>query len=288
MEIYELRYFLVAAELENVNKAALKLSISAPAVSRAIARLEEELGVQLFERIGRNIVLSANGKHLQREVSRLVGSLDEIKLKFKPRHFDHSIAITGTEFGLSTYISSTIKKIKLSKAPFSAEIKVGQSSKEVERAVLDGESHLGIIARDPGSHFQKVRLGILKSRVYVGENHEIYKFAKIGKEVPVENVLKFEFVGFLNKDIFEQASAVSADGWRDDKFPRKLGLKAESIEAALRSIEDGLYLSYLPEAIATNRAMLPLKISGCPYKCETEIFLLARKDLDLSWMRFLF
>jgi DNA-binding transcriptional LysR family regulator len=285
MEIYELQYFLAAAELESIHKAAVRLRVSSPAVSRAVARLEEELGVLLFERVGRNIALSNHGRKLQREASRVT----ELKSKFKPAGFAYSISIAGTEFGLSAFLSKTIQKLKASKVPFSIEVKIGSSSKEVERIIADGEAQLGIIGRVPSSQFQVKQIGHLKSRVYVGEGHSVYAAAKSQKEIGIETVLQHEFAGFLEPFVFELGAAnVSADGWRDDKFPRKIGLRAESIESALRAVEAGLYISYLPEAIAENRKLFPIKVTGCPYKCETDVFLLATRKTEFGWMNALF
>ena len=62
MELQQLKYFRVAAELQHVTRAAEKLFVSQSAISRAITQLEEELGVQLFNRQGRAIVLTRYGK----------------------------------------------------------------------------------------------------------------------------------------------------------------------------------------------------------------------------------
>ncbi len=62
MEIAQLRYFLVAAEEENLSSAARKLFISQPALSRSISKLEEELGVKLFHHNSNRIMLNENGR----------------------------------------------------------------------------------------------------------------------------------------------------------------------------------------------------------------------------------
>ena len=61
MELRHLRYFLRAAEL----LAAESLYVSQPALSAQIKQLEDELGVQLFARVGRNVGLATNCTNLE-------------------------------------------------------------------------------------------------------------------------------------------------------------------------------------------------------------------------------
>jgi DNA-binding transcriptional LysR family regulator len=62
MELRHLRYFVAVAEEENISKAALKLHVSQPGVSRQIHDLEDELGFQLFERSAKAVRLTAAGR----------------------------------------------------------------------------------------------------------------------------------------------------------------------------------------------------------------------------------
>lgn len=62
MEIRQLRYFIEVAEREHISEAAIHLHVAQSAVSRQIANLEDELGVELFERVGRNVKLTQIGK----------------------------------------------------------------------------------------------------------------------------------------------------------------------------------------------------------------------------------
>ncbi len=62
MELRHLRYFVAVAEAENVSRAALKLHVSQPGISRQIRDLEEEIGFPLFERSAQSLRLTAAGK----------------------------------------------------------------------------------------------------------------------------------------------------------------------------------------------------------------------------------
>lgn len=76
MNLYHLRYFTVLAQFEHYTKAAEHLAIAQPSLSHAIASLEEEIGVKLFEKHGRNIILTKYGKAFLQDVKKILEQLD--------------------------------------------------------------------------------------------------------------------------------------------------------------------------------------------------------------------
>jgi len=62
MELVQVRYFVTAARFQNLSKAAHILNISQPALSKSISKLEDELGVHLFDRTGKKITLNERGE----------------------------------------------------------------------------------------------------------------------------------------------------------------------------------------------------------------------------------
>lgn len=64
MEWQQLEYFIAIAKQQHMTNAAKELSVTQPALSRSIATLEKEFGVELFERRGRNLVLNRYGQLL--------------------------------------------------------------------------------------------------------------------------------------------------------------------------------------------------------------------------------
>lgn len=79
MELLQLQYFKTIAECQHITKAANKLMVSQPSLSNTLARIENELGVQLFDRQGRNIVLNSYGKIVLRHANNILREIDNIK-----------------------------------------------------------------------------------------------------------------------------------------------------------------------------------------------------------------
>lgn len=79
MELLQLQYFRTAARLEHMTKAADQLRIAQPALSKTISRLEEDLGVPLFDRANRQIRLNAFGKAFLAKVDAALSLLEEGK-----------------------------------------------------------------------------------------------------------------------------------------------------------------------------------------------------------------
>src|SRR5579859_6480566 len=64
MDLRHARTFVTVAELGTVSKAALRLRIAQPALSRQLIELERELGLKLFDRVGRRLLLTGEGEQL--------------------------------------------------------------------------------------------------------------------------------------------------------------------------------------------------------------------------------
>ncbi len=79
MELLQLQYFKTIAECQHITKAANKLMISQPSLSNTLSRIENELGVQLFDRQGRNIILNSYGRIVLEHANNILRELDNIR-----------------------------------------------------------------------------------------------------------------------------------------------------------------------------------------------------------------
>ena len=76
MEVHQLRYFVAAAEVSNISRAAQNLHVSQPALSRQIGLLEEELGVKLFSRIRQRVQLTEAGRFFHAKARQILCDME--------------------------------------------------------------------------------------------------------------------------------------------------------------------------------------------------------------------
>ena len=81
MELRHLRYFVAVGEEQHFGRAAERLRIAQPALSRQIQDLEKELGFTLFDRLPRGVKLSAAGKLFLSDARRILQEVEEAKLR---------------------------------------------------------------------------------------------------------------------------------------------------------------------------------------------------------------
>ena len=114
MELRVLRYFLAVAREENITKAAAMLHLTQPTLSRQLMQLEEELGVQLFQRSRYRIILTNDGMLLRRRAQELVDLADKTAREFSDRETElmGEIAIGAGETRSMTALSRAIQSFR--------------------------------------------------------------------------------------------------------------------------------------------------------------------------------
>lgn len=142
MELRVLNYFLAIAREENFTKAAQQLHVTQPTLSRQIAQLEEELGVELFVRSNHNIILTEDGMILKRRAQELLSLADKTKRDFlhKEENLEGTISIGSGEFRstrcLTDCIAAFQEKYPLVKYEFYSG-NAGNIRDGIERGLLD-------------------------------------------------------------------------------------------------------------------------------------------------------
>lgn len=88
MSLAQLHYFVTVAEEQNVGRAAERLCVAQPPLSRQIRSLENELGVPLFQRTSRGMRLLPNGAKFLVHARRILAEVDVAREAMRPAEVD--------------------------------------------------------------------------------------------------------------------------------------------------------------------------------------------------------
>jgi len=112
MNLILLKYFQVVAQENHITRASQKLNIAQPALSYSIARLESDLGVQLFDRVGRQIILNDCGRKLLERVNVILDNWETARSEVKQyqREITQHVKIAVTSMMLSQNLILDFKK----------------------------------------------------------------------------------------------------------------------------------------------------------------------------------
>lgn len=103
MTLNQLQYFYQAAVLQHFNQAAEKMNISEPSLSRSISALEDELGITLFEKRGRNVALTKAGEIFLEHVTQILDDVKRMETQM------HQLATDGGHINIA-YVSPLARK----------------------------------------------------------------------------------------------------------------------------------------------------------------------------------
>ncbi|SRR6266480_1916621 len=155
MDLRRLRTFVAVAELGTVSKAAVRLRIGQPALSRQIGDLQQELGLRLFDRVGRGLALTAEGKQLLADCRRVMTDLDAVR--------EHAEVLRRGDRGVLKIAAPphTIESVLARFLPQYAErfpnvnVELIEALGAEQTAMLErGEIHVGIRLEQGGPRFE--------------------------------------------------------------------------------------------------------------------------------------
>lgn len=244
MELRQLRYFIEVAEREHISEAAIHLHVAQSAVSRQIANLEDELRVQLFERIGRNVKLTPIGKiFLEHSVSAIKA------IDFAKKQIDEYLdPEKGTiKIGFPTSLAghllpTVISAFKREHPNVAFHLRQGSYNYLIE-AVKTREINLAFLGPLPPKD------SILINKILFTENFSVllnanHPFAKKDK-IPLIDLRNEDFVLFpegyiMQKLVVEACNSVG--------FTPKVSSEGEDMDAIKGLVAAGIGLTLLPES----------------------------------------
>ena len=263
-----LHYFSTLAELQHYGNAAKALNISQPGLSHAIRSLEEEFGLPLFEKTGRNVRLSPYGVELKKHIDVILNGLDELDQKISDFHREDKVIRIASVYPLAgSFIPELIQSCSV-KFPFAI---YNGMTPDILHGLENMTYDLGFCSAQPSSELfeycsvQKSYVGIVVPK---------------GHELIIKETFSFRDITTYPQIFFTRTSPMrklQEQIYKDYQISAAPVCEAEEIEVILNMIEHGFGISVLPYLdIFKNRNVDVLPLSET--KWESTFYAIRRRD----------
>ncbi|QMU31341.1 LysR family transcriptional regulator [Adhaeribacter radiodurans] len=274
MELRHLLYFKTVAEELHFRKAASKLHISQPPLSRQIKELEEELGVVLFNRSNKQVSLTPAGQFFKKEIDQIFSQLEESKNLLKQIHG----AIT-TQLRIG-YISSTyqahlvniLKKLH-TELPFTKTRLYEVPTVKQIKALEEGKLDVGIMRAPVSSEKLKTITLFQDPFTVVFRQNSI----ELPGQEAVSQYLKHQPFIFFNQDYAPDYYRKLVEICQRLGFYPDVVHEANNIHSILQLVESGLGVSIVPASVKAQCTSLKLSFYDLNYLPITTEVVLAYK-----------
>ena len=248
MELRHLRYFVMAAEERNISRAAARLNISQPAVSRQIKDLEDEFGAALFERGGSGLELTEAGEFAlphARDLLRRAGDLSTA-MESLNRPSLRSLKVGFIPTALSGFLAKGLRKFNREHKDVCTQIRE-MSPMEQEKALRDGEIDLALLGTACPQLLEEYNVeSILKTpmAIVLPDDHLL----ALRDSIDLAELGDDSFVSLHEKN-FPGRPALLADLFGRAGINPEVSLKAEGLQEMLGLVAGGAGVGVLPEDV---------------------------------------
>lgn len=254
----KLRIFHTAAESGSFTHAAEKLGMSQSAVSRQISALEDDLGLKLFIRHARGLVLTEVGEQLFRTAHRMHWELQQVETQMsESQEVPTGPLVVTTTVGIgSTWLSSRIYEFLLLYPDIQIEIKLNDA--ELDLAMREADVAIRLHRPNQSEMIQRklftVHNHFYASHAYLQEHGEPqsvedldqHRLISFGEPVP-------SFLGDIN--YLERLG-------RTDTNSRKPVLKVNAIYGMMQACRAGIGIAMLPDYVTEGETQLRRVLVG--------------------------
>jgi DNA-binding transcriptional LysR family regulator len=265
MELRHLRYFVAVAEAENVSRAALKLRVSQPGISRQIRDLEDEIGFPLFERSAKSVRLTAAGKVFLAEAREvLLHAEAAVKKAREVAHGASGEIHVGYAPSLTVEILPQVLRKFQEQFPHVRVALHDLSSEEMVTQLRDGKLHVALSVQPPKKLLRDLDFKLLARYtmcVAVAPNHPLAK----AKTVTLAQLVAQPLIGYSRADYPDYHEFI-ATIFAPVGHTARVTEEHDGIASIIAALESGNGYAFVPSSFACmvgpRLKIIPLKSAG--------------------------
>ena len=254
----KLRIFHTAAESGSFTHAAEKLNMSQSAVSRQISALEEDLGLKLFIRHARGLVLTEVGEQLFRTAHRMQSELQQVQeLMSESQDVPTGQLIITTTVGIgSTWLSSRIHEFLRLYPDIQIEIRLNDS--ELDLAMREADVAIRLHRPNQSEMIQR-KLFTVHNHFYVSLDY----LAEFGEPRTIEDIDQHRIVSF-GEPVPQHLGDINylERLGRAESSPRRAAMKVNAIYGMMQACRAGIGIAMLPDYVTENETNLKRVLPG--------------------------
>ena len=200
MELRHLRYFVAVAEEQNVSRAAKRLHVSQPPLSRQIRDLENDLGITLFERSAKAIRLTTVGRIFLLEARAVLQRADDavaFTRAFAHRKRTH-IRVGYSFYAAAELLPRALLAFQRTNPEVSVDLRT-MPSKNLLRKLRSGALDVALLRYASPENFQGLSVEELGTYPFRVASHKKHRFARL-REVPMSEVASQPIVAFSRQE----------------------------------------------------------------------------------------
>jgi len=246
------RAFLVTAEEGSLSAAARALGMAQPTLGRQVAALEDELGVALFERVGRGLTLTPNGLELLDHVRAMGDAAGRVSLAVggQSQSIDGTICITASEIYSAYLLPPIIEKLRREAPGVEVEIVVSNAEIDLRRREADIAIR-SFRPTQPDLIAKKIKDD--RARLYAAVSY----LDRIGNPRSPEDLSRADFIGFDTTDMVLNGLNELGLSLTPRNFPVLTGNHLVHWELVKQGVGIGIVPESLGEAEPLVRQALP-------------------------------
>lgn len=231
--------FLEIAEAGSIVAAAGRLALTPAAVSRTLGLLEESLGVPVFNRVGKSLVLNAAGAALRDAVREATRTVDVGLSETLGDPFLGPLRIASLGVLTELVIPSIVELKREYRDLLPEHLNIGPA--DANNLLVRGRLEVAFYYEEiTAENIVVERIGQLGASVYCGRSHPLFGKRKVTREDVLAEHFSVPRVG---------ESGRVRDGWPAD-VPRKIGMRIELLRSNLVVSLSGTLLTVLPDVTA--------------------------------------